>query len=156
MMKYPMTPRGYEALRNELKSLKAERHPLSQQILAARELGDISENADYDAAKERQGFLEARIRELESKLAQSEVIDPQKLSGERVVFGATVSLEESETGQEVEYKIVGEDEADIKQGLLSITAPLARALLSHHVGDEVKVRVPGGERQYDIVDVQFK
>jgi len=154
-MKFPMTPKGHEKLKRELRECKAERPKLAEVILAARELGDLSENAEYHAAKEKQGFLEGRIRELESKLAQSEVIDPARLSGDRVVFGAKVSLEDADSGEEARYQIVGEDEADVKKGLISIVSPLARALLNHLVGDEVTVKVPGGTRIYEIVDVSF-
>ena len=150
-----MTPKGYAAMKEELRQAKAERPRLSEVILVARELGDLSENAEYHAAKEKQGFLEGRIRELESKLAQSDVIDPTKLSGDRVVFGALVTVEDADGGDESKYQIVGEDESDVKQGLISIVSPLARALLNHRVGDEVNVRVPGGERCYEIVDVSF-
>lgn len=154
-MKVPMTPRGYARLKEELRQCKAERPRLSEVILVARELGDLSENAEYHAAKERQGFLEGRIRDLESKLALSEVIDPAKLSGERVVFGATVKIEDSESGEASVYTIVGNDESDAKQGLISINSPLARALVNHTIGDEVTVRAPGGPRNYEIVDVSF-
>lgn len=150
-----MTPRGHLALKKELRECKAERPKLAEIILAARELGDISENADYDAAKERQAFLEGRIIELESKIAQADVIDPGSLSGDRVVFGATVELEEVESGEATKYQIVGEDEADVKNGMISITSPLARALLKHEVGDEVVVNVPGGKRTYEIINVSF-
>jgi transcription elongation factor GreA len=155
-MSYPMTPRGLAALRKELRECKAERPKLADVILAARELGDISENADYDAAKERQAFLEGRIAELEGKIATADVIDPSTLSGDRVVFGATVALEEAESGDTSKYQIVGEDEADVKKGLISISSPIARALLTHEVGDEVTVKVPGGTRVYEIVDVTFE
>ena len=154
-MKFPMTPSGYEKLRNELRQCKAERPKLAEVILAARELGDLSENAEYHAAKEKQGFLEARITELESKLAQSEVIDPAKLSGDRVAFGATVTLEDPD-GNEVVYTIVGDDEADVKAGRISISSPVARALLKHEVGDEVTVRTPGGNRTYEIADLTWE
>jgi transcription elongation factor GreA len=156
MARFPMTRRGWLAMKTELRNLKAERPRLSDLILAARELGDLSENADYHAAKERQGFLEGRISELESKIAQSDVIDPVTLSGDRVVFGATIEVEEVDSGEAATYQIVGEDEANIKKGLLSITSPVARGLLGHEVGDEVSVKVPGGTRVYEIVDVSFK
>lgn len=150
-----MTPRGHLALKKELRECKAERPRLAEVILVARELGDISENADYDAAKERQAFLEGRIIELESKIAQADVIDPGSLSGDRVVFGATVELEEVDSGENMTYQIVGEDEADVKKGMISITSPVARALLKHEVGDEVVVTVPGGKRTYEIINVSF-
>jgi transcription elongation factor GreA len=152
---YPMTPKGLEKLREELRLAKAERPKLAQVILEAREHGDLSENAEYHAAKERQSFLEGRIRDLEAKIGQAEVIDPSKLRGDRVVFGATVTLADGDSGDEVQYTIVGEDEADAKQGRISISSPVARALIGHTVGDEVKVRVPGGLRTYEIADVYF-
>jgi transcription elongation factor GreA len=155
-MKIPMTPKGYEKLRDELRELKAERPRLADVILAARELGDLSENAEYHAAKEKQGFLEARIRDLEAKLGQSEVIDPSKLKGDRVVFGATVELADLESGERSRYTIVGEDEADVKQGRLSITSPVARGLVNHSIGEEVRIKAPGGIRSYEIVDVRFE
>lgn len=154
-MKFPMTPKGLSMLREELRACKAERPRLADVILAARELGDLSENAEYHAAKEKQGFLEGRIRELESKIAQSEVIDPSRLSGDKVMFGANVVLEDPESGETAKYTIVGEDEADVKQGLISIVSPVARALLGHTVGDEVTVRVPGGTRVYEITEITF-
>jgi transcription elongation factor GreA len=154
-MKFPMTPRGYEKLKEELREAKAERPRLAQVILEAREQGDISENAEYHAAKERQGFLEGRIRDLEAKIGLAQVIDPRKLAGDRVVFGATVDLEAADSGDRVRYTIVGEDESDAKLGLISITSPVARALLNHTVGDEVNVKVPGGLRTYEIVAVCF-
>lgn len=142
-------------MRGELRECKAERPRLADVILAARELGDLSENAEYHAAKERQGFLEARIRELEAKIGQSQVIDPSKLSGDKVVFGATVTLADPDSGEEVYYSIVGEDEADVKQHRISITSPVARALIGHREGDEVRVKTPGGMRSYEIVGVSF-
>lgn len=155
-MRFPMTPAGHAALKKELRECKAERPKLADIILIAREHGDISENADFDAAKERQAFLEGRIMELEAKLAQAEVIDPTTLSGDRVVFGATVDLEEVESGENKTYKIVGEDESDVKKGKISLTSPIAKALINREVGDEVTVKVPGGTRVYEIVDVIFK
>jgi transcription elongation factor GreA len=155
MSTYPMTPKGLEKLREELRLAKAERPRLAQIILEAREHGDLSENAEYHAAKERQSFLEGRIRDLEAKIGQAEVIDPSRLQGDRVVFGATVTLEDGDSGEEVQYTIVGDDEADAKQGRISISSPVARALIGHTVGDEVKVKVPGGLRTYEIADVSF-
>jgi transcription elongation factor GreA len=155
MSTYPMTPKGLEKLREELRLAKAERPRLAQVILEAREHGDLSENAEYHAAKERQSFLEGRIRDLEAKIGQAEVIDPSRLQGDRVVFGATVTLEDGDSGEEVQYTIVGDDEADAKQGRISISSPVARALIGHTVGDEVKVKVPGGLRTYEIADVSF-
>jgi len=124
-------------------------------ILEAREQGDITENAEYHAAKERQAFLEGRIRDLEARIGMAQVIDPSKLSGDRVVFGATVDLQAADSGERTRYTIVGEDEADAKLGLLSISSPLARALVNHSAGDEVSVKVPGGLRTYEIVAVSF-
>jgi len=155
-MRFPMTPRGWAALKAELRECHAEGPRLAEVILAARELGDISENADYDAAKDRQAFLEGRIIELQSKIAQADIIDPATLSGDRAVFGAVVDVEEIDSGERATYQIVGEFEADVKQGLISITSPLARALIGHEAGDEVTVKVPGGTRIYEIVDVSFK
>jgi transcription elongation factor GreA len=154
-MKFPMTPKGYEKLKEELRQCKAERPRLALIIEEARELGDLSENAEYHAAKERQSFLEGRIRDLEAKVGQAEVIDPAKLSGEKVVFGATVSLVDVDTEDEVKYTIVGEDESDVKLGLISISSPVARALLQHAIGEEVKVKVPGGMRTFEIVNISF-
>lgn len=154
-MKIPMTPKGYERLKAELRECKAERPRIADIILQARELGDLSENAEYHAAKEKQGFLEAKIRELESKLALSEVIDPSKLSGEIVIFGATVHLVDVETENKVRYTIVGEDESDVKNGLISITSPVARGLIRRTIGDEVTIKTPGGTRTYEILDVTF-
>src|SRR5205085_12303858 len=127
--KFPMTPRGQARLKEELASLKAERPRISKLIEEARAHGDLSENADYDAAKEKQGLTEARIREIETKLALADVIDTTKLSGNRVVFGATVTLSDTESGEELTYTIVGEDEADIKAARIAVTAPVARALI---------------------------
>jgi len=154
-MKIPMTPRGLQKLKTELRECKAERPRLAEVILEARELGDLSENAEYHAAKEKQGFLEGRIRDLESKIAQSEVIDPSRLKGNRVVFGATVALTDSDSGEESTYMIVGDDEADVKEGKISINSPVARALLNHVEGDEVQVKVPTGVRVYEICSVSF-
>lgn len=150
-----MTPAGAQKLKDELARLKEERPKISQEIGIAREHGDLSENAEYHAAKERQGMVEARIKDIEDKLARSEVIDPSKLSGDRVKFGAAVQLANVDTDEEVVYRIVGADEADIDKGLISISAPLARALIGKQVGDEVTVRLPAGERCYEIVDVKF-
>ena len=154
-MKYPMTPDGLARLKVELRECKAERPRLADVILAARELGDLSENAEYHAAKEKQAFLEGRIIELEAKIGQADVIDPSRLSGDKVVFGATVTIADADSGEESAYTIVGEDEADVKQRRISITSPVARALIGHEVGDEVRVNTPGGMREYEIVDVSF-
>src|SRR5262245_61467014 len=138
--KVPMTVHGYNALKEELKKLKSvDRIEISKAIEVARAHGDLSENAEYSAAKERQAFIEGRIQEIDSKLAMAEVIDPSKLSGERVVFGATVTLSDTETEDEVTYQIVGLDEADLKHGKISVTSPMARAMIGKSKGDEVSV-----------------
>jgi transcription elongation factor GreA len=155
--KIPMTPRGAQMLKDELKRRKeVDRFAIVKAIEEARGHGDLSENADYSAAKEAQGFNEGRIKELEVMLALSEVIDPSKLSGDKIVFGATVKLNETDSGDEVVYSIVGEQEADIKKGLISIGAPVARALIGREVGDTVTVRTPKGAREYEILEVSFK
>jgi transcription elongation factor GreA len=157
MQKVPITPEGHAKLREELMRLKSvERPAIVQAIGVARDHGDLSENAEYHAAKDRQGFIEGRIKEIEAKLALAEVIDPAKLSGSRVSFGATVKLSNSDTEEEVVYRLVGADEADLAHGSISITSPLARALLGKEEGEEVKVRSPGGERVYEILEVVFK
>lgn len=155
--KIPMTPRGAQMLKDELKRRKeVDRYKIVKAIEEARGHGDLSENADYSAAKEAQGFNEGRIKELEVMLALSNVIDPASLSGGKVVFGATVKLSDSDSGESVVYSIVGEQEADIKRGLISITAPVARALIGREVGDTVQVRTPKGSREYEILDVSFR
>jgi transcription elongation factor GreA len=154
--KIPMTPRGQQMLKDELQRLKAERPQISKAIEIARGHGDLSENADYDAAKEKQGFVEGRIKDIETKLALANVIDPTKLSGNRVVFGCTVTLTDTQTDEEQTYRIVGEDEADIKCGLISITAPVARAMIGREVGDTVKVKTPKGMRELEVVSVKFE
>lgn len=152
-----MTPAGATKLREELRHLKdVERPQISRDIGVARDHGDLSENAEYHAAKERQGFIEARIKDLEDKLARAEIIDPSKLSGSRVAFGATVRVLNVATDEEVTYRIVGADEADLNQGTISVTSPLARALIGREQGDEVKVRMPAGERVYEVVEVEFR
>ena len=154
--KFPMTPRGHARLKEELAQLKAERPRISKLIEEARGHGDLSENADYDAAKEKQGLTEARIREVETKLALANVIDPAKLSGDKVVFGATVTLSDAESGEALTYTIVGEDEADIKAGRIAITAPVARALIGKEVGDTARVKTPKGGREVEIVAIRFE
>jgi transcription elongation factor GreA len=155
MDKFPMTPRGHQIMKTELKRLKdVERPAVVKAIEEARAHGDLSENAEYDAAKERQGHIEGRIREFEAKLAMADVIDPSRLSGTKVVFGATVKLTDDD-GEEVTYAIVGEDEADIKAGRISISAPLARAMIGREQGDSVKLKTAKGIREYEIVDVKF-
>ena len=156
-MKTPMTRRGAELLRSELNRLKNEERPrISAAIAEARSHGDLSENAEYDAARDRQGMVEARIRDIEAKLANAQVVDPRELDAEgRVVFGATVELEE-ESGESATWQIVGEDEADIKEGRISFGSPIARALIGKHAGDAVDVQTPGGPKHYEIVDVRYE
>ena len=150
-----MTPDGHAALTAELAALKAERPKISQEIGVARDHGDLKENAEYHAAKDKQGLCEARIAEIEDKLSRAEVIDPSTLSGEKVKFGAIVELEDMDNGTTVTYRLVGPDESDIKQGKLSITSPVARALVGREVGDEVRVQAPGGVRNYEVSDVRW-
>ncbi|MFO1196504.1 MAG: transcription elongation factor GreA [Burkholderiaceae bacterium] len=157
MATIPLTLRGAQLLRDELQRMKAvERPAVIAAIAEARSHGDLSENAEYDAARDRQGFIEGRIAELESKLANAQVIDPKLLDADgRVVFGATVDLEDLDSGDKVTYQIVGDDEADIKSGLISVSSPIARALIGRHVGDVAEVRAPGGVREYEIHDVRY-
>lgn len=153
---FPLTPSQMERLKAELDQLKrVERPKISQEIGAARELGDLSENFEYHAAKDRQGMIEAKIRVLEDKASRAQVIDPSTLSGDRVVFGATVSLLDVESDGEVTYTIVGEYEADLAKGEISIVSPVARSLIGKEVGDEVKIPGKGGPRVVEITDVQF-
>ncbi len=158
MNKIPLTVVGAEKLRVELQHLKSvERPAVIQAIAEARAQGDLSENAEYDAAKEKQGFIEGRIAELEGKLSNAQIIDPTTLDAEgRIVFAATVDLEDAESGDNVTYQIVGEDEADIKAGKISVSSPIARALIGKYAGDTVDVQAPGGVRQYEVLDVQYK
>jgi transcription elongation factor GreA len=151
-----MTPRGAAKAREELARLKAERPKISRDIGTARDHGDISENAEYHAAKERQGMVEAQIKDLEDKLARSEVIDPARLSGTRIRFGATVTLSNVDTSENVTYQIVGADEANIDEGTISVSAPLARALIGKEIGDEVTVALPAGKRTYEVIEVEFR
>ncbi|CAO3423605.1 Transcription elongation factor GreA [Azospirillum doebereinerae] len=152
-----MTAAGFNRLQEELKHLKiSERPAVIKAIAEAREHGDLSENAEYHAARERQSFIEGRVLELEDKISRAEVIDPAKLSGDTVKFGATVTLADQDTDEETTYQIVGQDESDIKQRLLSIQAPLARALINKSVGDSVEVSTPGGSKLYEIVTVEFR
>ena len=157
MATIPLTRRGAEKLKEELHRLKSvERHAVIQAIAEARAQGDLSENAEYDAAKDKQGFIEGRILELEAKLAAAQVIDPAHLNAEgRVVFGATVDLEDQDSGAAVTYQIVGDDEADLKLGLISISSPIARALIGKNEGDVADVHAPGGVRSYEIVTVRY-
>ncbi len=157
MSKVPITLRGAEQLREELKRLKTvERPAVVAAIAEARSHGDLSENAEYDAAKERQGFIEGRIAEIEGKLANAQIIDPAALDADgRVVFGATVDLEDMDSGQKVSYQIVGDDEADLKVNKISLNSPVARALIGKFAGDVVEVQTPGGRREYEILDVRY-
>ena len=157
MATIPLTRRGAEKLKEELARLKGtERHAVIQAIAEARAQGDLSENAEYEAAKDKQGFIEGRILEIEGKLAAAQVIDPSTLdAGGRVVFGCTVDLEDEDSGQKVTYQIVGDDEADLKLGLISISSPIARALIGKESGDVAEVQAPGGLRHYEIVDVRY-
>jgi transcription elongation factor GreA len=157
MATIPITKRGAEKLKEELQRLKSvERHAVIQAIAEARAQGDLSENAEYEAAKDKQGFIEGRINELEGKLAAAQIIDPSALdAGGKVVFGSTVDLEDEDTGTQVTYQIVGDDEADLKQGLISISSPIARALIGKVAGDVADVQAPGGVRSYEIVEVRY-
>jgi transcription elongation factor GreA len=153
----PMTRAGYERLREELKRLKTtERRQVATEIEIARGHGDLRENADYEAAKDKQGMLEATIRDLEDKVARAEVIDVTHLSGERVVFGATVDLVDAETDEALTVQIVGDVEADLKQGRISVSSPMARALIGKAVDDSVSVQAPGGRKSYEITDIRFE
>ena len=149
----PMTRQGYERLQQELEQLKRERPGIIRAIAEARAHGDLSENAEYHAAKERQGFVEARIRELEAKVSQAEVLEPPR-GGDRITFGSTVRLRDAD-GKEVRYQIVGSDEADPASGRISILAPMARTLIAKEVGDEVKVQAPGGVKTFEVLAANF-
>ncbi len=157
MATLPITQRGAEKLKAELQRLKTRDRPeVIAAIAEARAQGDLSENAEYDAAKDRQGFIEGRIAEIEGKLSVAQIIDPATLNADgRVVFGATVELEDVETGDAVTYQIVGEDEADLKHGLINIGSPIARALIGKEVGDTADVQAPGGARSYEVVAVRY-
>jgi len=150
-----MTPAGAQKLKAELKRLKEERPRIARDIEVAREHGDLSENAEYHAAKDRQGMIEAMIKDVEDKLSRAEVIDPSKLSGDRVKFGANVTLTNLDTDEEAKYQIVGADEADIDRGMISVSSPLARALIGRSEGDEVTVKLPGGVRRYEVSGVEY-
>jgi transcription elongation factor GreA len=158
MSKVPITLRGAEMLRAELHRLKTvERPKVVAAIAEARSHGDLSENAEYDAAKERQGFVEGRIAEVEGKLGHAQIIDPKLLDADgRVVFGATVELEDADSGEVVTYQIVGDDEADLKQGKISLNSPVARSLIGKFAGDVAEVATPGGKREYEILDVRYE
>ena len=158
MNKIPLTVKGAEKLRIELHKLKTvERPNVIAAIAEARSHGDLSENAEYDAAKERQGFIEGRIKELEGKLSNAQIIDPRLLDADgRCVFGATVELEDMDSGQVVKYQIVGDDEADVKENMISISSPIARALIGKYAGDIAEVQAPGGVREYEVIDVRYE
>ena len=157
MDRVPMTAGGYDRLTEELRRLKSvERPRIIKALEVAREMGDISENAEYHAAKEQQGLTERRVYEIEDKLRRAEVIDVSKLKGKEIKFGATVRLEDEDTEKRTTYQIVGTDEADIQDGRLSITSPLARALIGKAVGESVEVNTPGGAKAYEIVTVKYK
>ena len=158
MSKIPLTVNGAEQLRAELHRLKTvDRPSVVAAIAEARSHGDLSENAEYDAAKERQGFIEGRIQEVEGKLSNAQIIDPKLLDADgRCVFGATVEMEDQDSGDTVTYQIVGEDEADIKIGKISVNSPVARALIGKYAGDIAQVQAPGGIREYEIIDVRYE
>lgn len=158
MSKVPLTVTGAEKLREELHRLKTVDRPwVIGAIAEARAHGDLSENAEYDAAKERQGFIEGRIQEVEGKLSNAQIIDPKLLDADgRCVFGATVEIEDQDSGEMVTYQIVGEDEADIKNGKLSVASPMARALIGKYAGDIAQVQAPGGIREFEILDVRYE
>jgi transcription elongation factor GreA len=158
MSKIPLTVTGAELLRSELQRLKSVDRPnVIAAIAEARSHGDLSENAEYDAAKERQGFIEGRIKEVESKLGHAQIIDPKLLDADgRVVFGATVELEDMDAGTKVKYQIVGDDEADLKSGKISLGSPVAKALIGKYAGDVAEVHTPGGVREYEVIDVRYE
>jgi transcription elongation factor GreA len=153
----PLTTRGAEKLKEELHRLKTvERHAVIQAISEARAQGDLSENAEYEAAKDKPGFIEGRILDIEGKMAAAQIINPANLQAEgRIVFGTTVDLEEEASGAKVTYQIVGDDEADLKHGLVSISSPIARALIGKEVGDVAEVRAPGGVKSYEVINVRY-
>ncbi len=157
MEKVPMTIEGFKKLETELHRLKVEERPrIIQQISEARDHGDLSENAEYHAAKDAQGMNEAKVAELEDKISRAEVIDPAKLSGSTVKFGATVTLDDEDSGDKVKYKIVGEHEANVREGKISITSPIARALIGKSKGDSAEVTTPRGARSYEILKIEYK
>ena len=153
----PMTPGGYQSLQEELKRLvRVERPAVVQAIAEARDHGDLSENAEYEAAKDKQSFIEGRIKELNDKIARAQVINPADLKGNKVVFGATVTLFDPDTDAEVTYQIVGEDEADLKQRKISVTSPVGKALIGHLLDEEVRIKVPSGIKIYEITKIRFE
>ena len=157
MERFPMTPGGLKKLQEELKRLKSEERPaIIRAIAEARAHGDLSENAEYHAAKERQSFIEGRIAELEDKTSRAEVIDPSTMSGDTVRFGATVKVVDEETDAEKEYQIVGADEANIEEGRISVTSPIARAMIGKGIGDQIEVQAPSGARYYEILGVIYR
>lgn len=157
MQKVPLTVRGAQLLKDELQHLKSvERPSVIEAIAEARSHGDLSENAEYDAAKERQGFIEGRIADLEGKLSYAHIVDPKELDADgKIVFAATVTIEDCDTEDQMTYQIVGDDEADIKQGKVSVSSPIARALIGKYEGDVAEVQAPGGVREYEIMSVQY-
>ena len=156
MTKYPMTPQGLENLKKELKKIKEVDRPANvKAIEEARALGDITENAEFKYAKEQQSLIASRIEYLEDRISRADVIDPSTLSGDKVVFGAKVTLEDLDTGDSITYRIVGEDEANVEDGLISVSSPIARGVISHEIGDEVIVATPKGRRSFEISDVEF-
>jgi transcription elongation factor GreA len=156
--KVPMTVRGAELLREELKKLKSEERPqVIRAIAEARAHGDLKENAEYHAAKDQQGFIEGRIKEIEAKLSNIQIIDVKTVNARgKIVFGSTVELLDEQTGKEIVYRIVGEDEADIKGGMISFTSPIARALIGRNEGDEVSFSAPGGDKHYEVISVRYE
>lgn len=157
MQKYPMTRGGHEALETELKQLKSTERPnIIQAIAEAREHGDLKENAEYHAAKEKQGFIEARIKEIEAKLAMAQIFDVDEMSGDKVMFGATVKIINDDTEEETSYQIVGEDEADVKKGKISNTSPIARSMMGKEEGDIFELRAPGGVKTFEILEIAYK
>ena len=157
MLTIPLTQRGAELLKNELHQLKTvERHAVIQAISEARAQGDLSENAEYEAAKDKQGFIEGRIKDLEGKLAAAQIIEPSSLDADgKIVFGSTVDLEDEDSGAKVTYQIVGDDEADLKQCLISISSPIARSLIGKEAGDSAEFQAPGGTKSYEIIEVRY-
>lgn len=157
MEKIPMTPAGHDKLEAELENLKSKERPaIIEAISTAREHGDLSENAEYSSAKEKQSFIEGRIGELEAKLSRAEVIDPTSQKGNKAIFGATVDVVDVDTDKETTYILVGPDEADLEKGLISVTSPIGRALIGKEEGDEAVFNAPGGTRTYEVLDVRFK
>ena len=155
MERIPITPSGYEALKKELEQLKTVERPQNiQAIEEARAHGDLSENAEFDAAKEKQAFIETRVQELEYKLGNADIIDPNQIEvGDKAVFGCTVILENVDTGDEVKYQIVGPDESDIQKGRISFSSPLGKAIIGKEIGTEIRINVPGGKRTYELIDI---